>query len=154
MQEAEKLLDGPLTVRQSGDTSTLFDGGSDKAGFVQVMEGTADRAKAEALETPEMLDGLRQARPDLLGGLRVWFDGGEYMEILPGTGLHRMTEALPPAQLTLFEPLANGVNWVSIAGVNEGDTVVIEGPGHQGLAVLNSDTPPDAAGLIAGHQDG
>src|SRR5262249_43132196 len=43
-----------------------------------------------------------------------------------------------PAQLTLFEPLANGVNWVSIAGVNEGDTVVIEGPGHQGLAVLEA----------------
>ena len=38
----------------------------------------------------------------------------------------------------MFEPLANGVNWVSIAGVNEGETVVVEGPGHQGLAVLEA----------------
>jgi threonine dehydrogenase-like Zn-dependent dehydrogenase len=72
------------------------------------------------------------------GRLGLWGGYGEYMEILPGTGLHRMTEALPPEQLTLFEPLANGVNWVSIAGVTEGDTVVIEGPGHQGLAVLEA----------------
>ena len=81
MQETERLLDGPPTVRQSADTSTLFDGGSDKAGFVQVMEGTADRAQVEALESPEMLEGLRTARPDLLGGLRVWFEGGAYLEV-------------------------------------------------------------------------
>jgi hypothetical protein len=43
------------------------------------MEGTvADRARVEALETPEMLDQLRTARPDLVGGVRVWFEGGAY----------------------------------------------------------------------------
>ena len=72
------------------------------------------------------------------GRVGLWGGYGEYMEILPGTGLHRMTESLPAEQLTLFEPLANGVNWVSIGGVHEGDTVVIEGPGHQGLAVLEA----------------
>ena len=59
----------------------LFDGGSDSAGFVQVMEGNiTDRAKAEALETPEMMNELRVARPDLLGSLRVWFAGGRFVE--------------------------------------------------------------------------
>lgn len=72
------------------------------------------------------------------GRIGLWGGYGEYMEILPGTGLYRMTDALPAEQLTLFEPLANGVNWVAIAGVNEGDTVVVEGPGHQGLAVLEA----------------
>jgi len=72
------------------------------------------------------------------GRVGLWGGYGEYMEILPGTGLHRMTESLPAEQLTLFEPLANGVNWVSIGGVHGGDTVVIEGPGHQGLAVLEA----------------
>lgn len=72
------------------------------------------------------------------GEVGLWGGYGEYMEILPGTGLHRMSDKLPAEQLTLFEPLANGVNWVSIATVNEGDTVVIEGPGHQGLAVLEA----------------
>jgi hypothetical protein len=78
--EMEPLLEG-VTFRGSSDTSTLFGGPSDKAGFVQIMEGTApDRAKAEALETPELEARLKEARPDLLGSLRVWFDGGDYVE--------------------------------------------------------------------------
>ena len=80
-QETEKYFDGEPTFRESTDTTPLFEGGSNEAGFVQVMEGTVpDRAKAEAAETPEMLEQLRAARPDLLGGLRVWFDGGAYLE--------------------------------------------------------------------------
>jgi hypothetical protein len=39
----------------------------------------SDRAKAEAFETPEMLDQLRAARPDLIGGVRVWF-GSDFAE--------------------------------------------------------------------------
>jgi hypothetical protein len=81
-QETEKYFDGEPTFRESTDTTTLFDGGSNDAGFVQVMEGTVpDRAKAEAAETPEMLEQLRTTRPDLLGGLRVWFEGGAYVEV-------------------------------------------------------------------------
>jgi hypothetical protein len=80
-QEMAKCFDGEPTFRESSDTSLLFDGPSTAAGFVQIMEGTApDRAKAEATETPEMEAQLREARPDLLGGLRVWFDGGSYLE--------------------------------------------------------------------------
>ena len=80
-EDAQKYFDGEPAFRESSDTSTLFEGGSDRAGFVQIMEGTVpDRAKAEALETDEMLEQLRKARPDLLGGLRVWFDGGDYIE--------------------------------------------------------------------------
>lgn len=77
----EPLLDGPATFRESSDVSLLFDGPSSAAGFVQVMEGVVpDRAKAEATETPELEAQLRAARPDLLGGIRVWFDGGAYVE--------------------------------------------------------------------------
>jgi hypothetical protein len=75
------LVDGEPTVRESSDVQMLFGGGSNDAGFVQVMEGTAaDRAKAEALETPEMLEQLRTARPDLIGSLRVWFPDGAFVE--------------------------------------------------------------------------
>ena len=72
-QEFTKVVDGEPTFRESTDTSFLFDGPTEAAGFVQVMEtNVTDRAKAEALESEEMLAQLRQARPDLLGGLRVW----------------------------------------------------------------------------------
>lgn len=77
----EPLIDGQATFRESSDVQTLFDGGSNDAGFVQVMEGTcADRAKAASVETPEMLEQLRAARPDLLGSVRVWLDGGAFVE--------------------------------------------------------------------------
>jgi hypothetical protein len=80
-EETATYFDGEPAFRESNDTATLFEGGSDRAGFVQVMEGTVtDRAKADALETPELLDQLRTARPDLIGALRVWFPGGEYVE--------------------------------------------------------------------------
>jgi hypothetical protein len=80
-QETEKYFDGTPSFRESTDTTTLFDGGSNEAGFVQIMEGVVqDRAKAEATETPEMLEQLHTARPDLLGGLRVWFEDGGYLE--------------------------------------------------------------------------
>jgi hypothetical protein len=76
-----KLLDGEASFRESSDTSMLFDGPSNDAGFVQVMEGSVhDRDEVEALETPEMLEMLRAARPDLLGGHRVWFGDGTYVD--------------------------------------------------------------------------
>jgi hypothetical protein len=78
--EMEPLLDD-VTFRGSSDVALLFDGPSTAATFVQVMQGTApDRAKAEALQTPELEAQLRTARPDLLGSMRLWFDGGDYLE--------------------------------------------------------------------------
>jgi hypothetical protein len=75
------LLDGEASFRESSDTSVLFDGGSDDAGFVQIMEGSVkDRAEVEAYETPELMEQLRAARPDLIGAHRVWFDDGTYVD--------------------------------------------------------------------------
>ena len=69
-------------------------------------------------------------------GPGLWGGCGEYLVIRPGTRLHRLPDDVPPAELTVFEPLASAVHWVELAGVGLGDTVVIEGPGHQGLACL------------------
>ena len=75
------LFEGEPTYRESTDTTALFGGGSNDATFVQIMEGTVlDRAKADAFETPELEAQLKAARPDLLGALRVYFDGGAFVE--------------------------------------------------------------------------
>lgn len=80
-QQTSKLFEGEPTFRESSDVDEIFDGACSDAGFVQIMEGTvADRAKAAAFETPEMLAQLRAARPDLLGSQRVWLDGGTFVE--------------------------------------------------------------------------
>jgi threonine dehydrogenase-like Zn-dependent dehydrogenase len=72
------------------------------------------------------------------GEVGLWGGYGEYMQIFAGTRLLPMSDRRPAEEVTLFEPLANGLNWVSVAGVSEGDVVVIQGPGHQGLAVLEA----------------
>jgi threonine dehydrogenase-like Zn-dependent dehydrogenase len=63
---------------------------------------------------------------------------GEYMVILPGTQLHPLSDRVPPEEATLFEPLANAVNWVDTVGVGPEELVVVQGPGHQGLAVVEA----------------
>lgn len=81
-EETAKYFDDEPTFRESSDTATLFDGGSDAAGFVQVMEGRIlDRAKADALEAPEMTERLRTVRPDLIGGLRVAFPDDTFVQV-------------------------------------------------------------------------
>lgn len=70
--DTEKFFDGPVQFSESSDVTTFLAGGSDDAGFVQVMKvAGVDRTKVE--------DGDRQfeplaskLRPDLIGGLRVW----------------------------------------------------------------------------------
>ncbi|MDI2127526.1 zinc-dependent alcohol dehydrogenase [Yinghuangia seranimata] len=65
------------------------------------------------------------------GGL--WGGYGEFMRLLPTTHLMKAPDGLTAAELTVFEPLANALNWVAAAGVRTGDRVVVQGPGHQGL---------------------
>ncbi len=77
-------------------------------------------------------DMTGDGRPGLWGGY------GEYMQIFPGTRLHPLPDDVAAERLTMFEPLANAVNWVARAGLRDGETVVVQGPGHQGLAVLEA----------------
>ena len=78
----------------------------------------------------------------------LWGGYGEYMCILPGTHLLKLTESLPPEHMTLYEPLANAVHWTSLAGVGEGDTVVVLGPGHVGLMCVVAAKAAGASNII------
>jgi hypothetical protein len=79
--ETEKLLDGQATFSESSDVETFLAGGSDDAGFVQVMKiAGVDRAKiAEADRQFEPL--AADLRPDLIGGLRVWTGPDSIIEV-------------------------------------------------------------------------
>lgn len=63
----------------------------------------------------------------------LWGGYGEYMGILPGTHLVPLTDDVPAAELSLFEPLASIVNWADMLALHERDRLVIQGPGHMGL---------------------
>ena len=75
------MFDGEPTYLESEDVEELFGGGSNDAGFVQVMQGTCtDRAAAKEFQA-RTEPALRAARPDLLGGMTVWHDGGRFTDV-------------------------------------------------------------------------
>jgi len=78
----------------------------------------------------------------------LWGGYGEYMCLMPGSKLMKLTESLPAEHLTIFEPLANAVSWTDLAGVRKGHTVVILGPGHIGLMCVVAAKVAGAANII------
>lgn len=74
--EMEALFEGPVEFHDCNDVTLMLDGGSDGAGFVQVMRGKADdpdRLRSMLQEGTEM---LRTARPDIVGiSLAIEDDG-------------------------------------------------------------------------------
>ena len=69
--DTAKLYDGEPTFTESSDVTEWLGGGSNDAGFVQIMKTTgADRAKLEKMD--EQFSKFTELRPDLLGGVRIW----------------------------------------------------------------------------------
>ncbi len=61
------LMDGDLEFHDCDDVREFLDGGSDDAKFVQIIRGHLDdRSALDALMSDP--DGLRQMRPDIIGG--------------------------------------------------------------------------------------
>jgi len=66
----------------------------------------------------------------------LWGAYSEYMYIAPRAKVHRISKTLPDETAVLISAvLGNAIRWLRIkGGVSIGDTVVIQGPGQQGLA--------------------
>jgi hypothetical protein len=79
---AEKMaavMDGPVQFHDCGDVATFLDGGSDDAGFVQIITGHLDdptRAKEMMADTGE----LREMRPEIIGGTFAISDDQTYFQ--------------------------------------------------------------------------
>ena len=70
-QGMAKLYDGEPTFIESSDVTEWMGGGSNDAGFVQVMKSSGvDRAQVEKMDAA--FEPFADQRPDLLGGLRIW----------------------------------------------------------------------------------
>lgn len=74
-QRMAALMDGPVEFHDCDDVTLMLDGGSDQAGFVQVIRGRVEdpsRLKAMMADT----DLLHEMRPDILGAtLAIEADG-------------------------------------------------------------------------------
>lgn len=79
-EEFARGFDGEVRFDESADVSVSMGGGSDDAGFVQVMYGRGDRERSEALLTGAE-EVLRRERPDIIGGCSAWTGGGRFVDI-------------------------------------------------------------------------
>ena len=78
------LMDGPVEFHDCDDVTLMMDGGSDDAGFVQVIRGKVaepDRLKALMTDT-EM---LHEMRPDILGASLAIEPDGTFTETIAFT---------------------------------------------------------------------
>lgn len=75
------MFDGPPTFTESEDVDEFLGGGSDYAGFVQVTQGRITDREALAAFEERTTKLLMAARPDLIGGFRVWHDDNRYTEV-------------------------------------------------------------------------
>lgn len=97
---AERLaatLDGPPEFRDCDDVTVFLDGGSDDAGFVQVIQGKV----ADPGVIRQLLDGtdeLRRQRPEIIGGTVAVEPDGSFTQTVAFTdeASARAAEAIEP----------------------------------------------------------
>lgn len=66
----------------------------------------------------------------------LWGGFAEHVYLSPDTVLHQVSPDVPTHYLPLFTPLANSISWLQQAGVRPGSTVLIQGPGQEGLCAV------------------
>ena len=75
--EAVKAFDGDVAFYDCREVDSVLGGGSNEAGFVQVIQGRAKDQDTMRSRAQELEQQLRQRRPDILGMVVAWHgDGG------------------------------------------------------------------------------
>jgi hypothetical protein len=80
-EDASKAFDGEITFHDCREVDVLLDGGSNDAGFVQVMQGRAKDQERMRTQEKEMETELRKVRPDLIGGITAWHGDGNFTQV-------------------------------------------------------------------------
>ena len=85
--ETEKLFDGPVEFHDCSTVLLMMDGGSDDAGFVQVIRGRVRDADAlrSMLSDQQMTSMMHEARPEIIGATLAIEDDGTFTETVAFT---------------------------------------------------------------------
>jgi hypothetical protein len=84
-QKMTGLMDGPPEYYDCDDVTVWLDGGSDDAGFVQIIQGKAANVGRLKEVMNEGTDDLRQNRPDIIGGTLALTDDGTFINTVAFT---------------------------------------------------------------------
>jgi threonine dehydrogenase-like Zn-dependent dehydrogenase len=67
----------------------------------------------------------------------LWGGYATHVYLHPRAVLHRVPDGVTAEEAALFVPIANGIRWAgTVPGTGSGDTVVVCGPGQQGLGCV------------------
>lgn len=83
--ETEKLFEGPVEFHDCERVVMMMDGGSDKAGFVQIVRGKLDDPDALESGMREMETMLHEARPEIIGATFAIEPDGTFTETVAFT---------------------------------------------------------------------
>jgi threonine dehydrogenase-like Zn-dependent dehydrogenase len=79
----------------------------------------------------------------------LWGGFSEYMYLPWNAVLHKVPDTVTPELAGLVMPISNGIEWALLtAGIGYNDTVLIQGPGQQGLAQLMAAKQAGASKII------
>ena len=118
--ETAKCFDGEPTFVDCAEVDVYREGGSDGAGFVQVILGRAkDKARLQHLDDAFNKE-LAELRPDVLGGVRGW-NGDRFVEVVYFTseaeareGERKMGEGEMAGQFQEWMGLVEEVRYVDL----------------------------------------
>lgn len=79
-EETSRCFDGEVTFHDCDDPVVMLDGGSDDAGFVQVIEGRLEDPGRFREWMSQPMDMLHEARPEIIGATIAIDDDGWFTE--------------------------------------------------------------------------
>jgi hypothetical protein len=81
-RETESCFDGDVTFTDYDDALEWLGGGSDDAGFVQVMRGRVGDAEGFRKFNQQPMEGLSEMRPEIIGGTVAIADDGDFTQTI------------------------------------------------------------------------
>ena len=84
-QRMAELMDGPPTFYDCDDVTVWGQGGSDDAGFVQVIQGKTDDPDRLKEAMSDDSDDMRSQRPDIIGGTFALTGDGTFINTVAFT---------------------------------------------------------------------
>lgn len=110
--ETEKLLEGEVRFYDSTEVDLMLSGGSDGAGFVQVMQGRVkDKQRLLELEA-QAQDWMKENRPDVIGSVRAW-QGDEFSDFIFFTSEE---DARVGEKQEVPTDMGSGEDWADVMG--------------------------------------
>ena len=95
------------------------------------------------------LGGMRYGATGTSVGSGLWGGYSQYQELHLNTVFHKVPQGLSPKSAALALPMSNGIEWTYLqGGAGPGQTVLIQGPGQQGLSCVIAAKEAGASKII------